>query len=207
MARYTGPACRICRRYGEKYFLKSDKCVTNCTMTRRPKPPGQVQVFRRRLSDWGIQLQEKQKAKYVYGVLERQLKRYFRMALRSPEVTGEMLLQILERRLDNTVFRLGFGSSRPQARQLVTHGHFLVNGRHARTPSIILDEGDTVSWREGSTKLEYYRQLAREIQSKVRPGWLSLDLQTLTGRVLRLPARGEVEYKIDERAIVGFYSR
>ncbi len=207
MARYTGPVCRICRRYAEKYFLKNDKCLTNCTLTRRPKPPGQAQVFRRRLSDWGIQLQEKQKAKYVYGILERQLKRYFGQALHSPGITGEVLLQILERRLDNVVFRAGFGSSRPQARQLVTHGHFRVNGKPARSPSMIVDVGDAVSWREGSTKLEYYRQLAREIQSKVMPGWLSLDMQTLTVRVIRLPGREEVEYKINERAIVGFYSR
>ncbi|MBI2917228.1 MAG: 30S ribosomal protein S4 [Chloroflexi bacterium] len=207
MARYVGPVCRICRRYGEKYFLKNDKCLTNCTLTRRPKPPGQAQVFRRRLSDWGIQLQEKQKAKYVYGVLERQLKRYFEEAVHRPGVTGEVLLQILERRLDNVVFRLGFGGSRPQARQLAAHGHFLVNGRPTHSPSMIMDVGDTVAWREGSTKKEYYRQLAREIQSKVLPGWLSLDMQTLTGRVLRLPGREEVEYKIDERAMVGYYSR
>ncbi|MBI2865861.1 MAG: 30S ribosomal protein S4 [Chloroflexi bacterium] len=207
MARYRGPVCRICRRYSEKYFLKNDKCLTNCTLTRRPNPPGQVRSFRRRVSDWGLQLHEKQKAKYVYGILERQLKRYFDMALTSPGVTGEVLLQIFERRLDNVVFRLGFAGSRPQARQLVNHGHFLVKGRPAKTPSIILDVGDTVSWREGSTKLDYYRQLAREIQSKVAAPWLSLDPQTLTGRVLRLPVRAEVEYKIDERAIVGFYSR
>jgi len=207
MGRYTGPVCRRCRRFGEKLFLKGDKCINNCTLTRKPKPPGQVQVFRRRISERGLQLHEKQKARYIYGVMERQFRRYFRQAQRQPGITGERLLQLLECRLDNVVYRLGFADSRAQARQLVNHAHFLVRGRPTNAPSMVLKPGDTISWKPGSTKLEYYRQLAREIQSKVIPPWLSLDMQNLTGRVLRLPTREEIEYKIDDRVIVEYYSR
>jgi small subunit ribosomal protein S4 len=207
MARYTGPVCRLCRRSGEKLFLRGSRCFTpKCSVDRRPKPPGQ-QVGRRKLSDRGLQLREKQKARYTYGVLERQFRRFFAEAERQAGITGENLIVLLERRLDNVVYRLGFADSRAQARQLVQHGHILLNGRKTNIPSCLVKEGDTISWREGSTKTEYYKQLLKSIEAKSVPPWLSLDKQKLVGQVLSLPTPDDIKATFDGKAIVEYYSR
>src|SRR3972149_12273781 len=159
MARYTGPACRICRRNGEKLFLKGGRCYPpKCAVDKRPNPPGQAAGRRRRrFSDRALQLREKQKARYSYGTLERQFHKTFILAEKQAGITGENLLVLLERRLDNVVFRLGFADSRPQARQLVRHGHIMLNGRKANIPSALVKEGDTITWREGRRKTEYFK--------------------------------------------------
>ena len=208
MARYTGPVCRLCRRRGEKLFLKGERCMTpKCAFDRRATPPGQRGRRRPRVSDRGLQLKEKQKARHIYGILERQFRRHFSEAERRPGHTGQNLLQILEMRLDNAVYRLAFADSRKQARQLVRHGHLALNGRKTDIPSCAVKPGDTIAWMEGSTKLEYYKTMARGIQSKPIPDWLSLDMQTLAGRVLAVPSRGEIESLVDENVIVEYYSR
>jgi small subunit ribosomal protein S4 len=209
MARYTAAVCRLCRRSGEKLMLKGGRCFTpKCAMERRAKPPGQQPMRRRRrLSDRGVQLQEKQKARYSYGILERQFRRFFSQAEKQAGITGENLLVLLERRLDNVVYRLGFADSRPQARQLVQHGHIMLNGRKTDIPSCLVKEGDTISWRESSTKTEYYKQLVPNIESKVIPGWLSLDGEKLVGRVLSLPTPDDIEAKFEWQSIVEYYSR
>ena len=209
MARYTGAVCRLCRRSGEKLFLKGDRCFTpKCSVDKRPKPPGQ-QLRRRRqkLSDRGLQLREKQKARYSYGILERQFRRLFSEAERQAGITGENLLVLLERRLDNVVYRLGFADSRSQARQLVRHGHISLNGHKTNIPSCLVKEGDTISWREGSTKTEYYKQLAQAIEAKTVLGWLSLDKKNLVGQILSLPTPDDIEATFDGKTIVEYYSR
>ncbi|MCJ7744000.1 MAG: 30S ribosomal protein S4 [Dehalococcoidales bacterium] len=207
MARYTEAACRVCRRSGDKLFLKGAKCYTKCTLDRRPRPPGQHGQRRTRVSDRGLQLREKQKARYSYGVLERQFRRFFGIAARQQGITAENFLVLLERRLDNVVYRLGFADSRPQARQLVQHGLILLNGRPTKAPSGLVKEGDTVSWKENKTRTEYYKQLVESIKAKVVPGWLSLDRQKLEGRVVSLPIPDEIGAKFDAQAIVEYYSR
>ncbi len=207
MGRYAGPVCRLCRRSGEKLFLKGSRCIAKCTLDRRPQPPGQVIARRRRVSDRGLQLREKQKARYSYGILERQFRRLFSEAERLSGITGENLLVLLERRLDNIVYRLGFAESRPQARQLVRHGHIMLNGRKTDIPSCLVNEGDTISWREGSTKTEYYKLVAETIESRSLPNWLTLDRHNLVGRVVSLPTSDDIEAKFDGKAIVEYYSR
>jgi len=209
MARYTGPVCRLCRRSGEKLMLKGGKCIANCILEKRAKPPGQLFRHHRRfrLSDRGIQLREKQKARYTYGMLERQFRRLFAEAERQPGITGENLLVLLERRLDNTVYRLGFADSRSQARQLVEHGHIMLNNRKTNIPSCMVKEGDTISWKETSTKSEYYKQLAESIKGKAVSSWLSLDKEKLVGQVSSLPTPDEIEAKISGKTIVEYYSR
>lgn len=208
MARYTGPACRVCRRAGEKLFLKDGKCFTpKCPVEKRHIPPGMHAQRRRRLSERGAQLLEKQKARYMYGVLERQFRRYFAEAAKRPGVTSEYLLQLLERRLDNVGYRLGFGGSRSQARQLVAHGHITVNGRKVNIPSYEVKVGDAIAWRPGSTKTEYYKKLAESPPSEPPPVWLALDKEKLEAKVLALPSRGDFQVLFDESAIVEFYSR
>lgn len=208
MARYTAAVCRLCRRSGEKLMLKGSKCITKCVLDKRPKPPGQQTARRRpRISERGLQLREKQKARYSYGLLERQFKRLFTAAERQSGVTGENLLVLLERRLDNVAYRLGFADSRPQARQLVRHGHILLNGRQTDIPSRLIKEGDTISWKPTSTKSEYYKQLVKDIKSKQILNWLSLDKQNLVGQVLSLPTPDDIEAKFDGKSIVEFYSR
>jgi len=189
-------------------MLKGERCFgPKCAMDRRPKPPGQQPMRRRRLSDRGVQLREKQKARYSYGILERQFRRFFAESERQAGITGENLLVLLERRLDNVVFRLGFADSRAQARQLVQHGHIMLNDRKTDIPSALVKEDDTISWRESSTKTEYYKQLATNIESKVIPGWLSLDMEKLIGRVASLPTPDEIEAKVEWQSIVEYYSR
>jgi small subunit ribosomal protein S4 len=208
MARYTAAVCRLCRRSGDKLMLKGSRCfTTKCALDRRGKPPGQQLTRRRRLSDRGLQLREKQKARYTYGVLERQFRRFFAEAARQSGITGENLLVLLEKRLDNVVYRLGFADSRSQARQLVQHGHIMVNGRKTDIPSYLVKEGDTISWKESSTKTEYYKQLVQSIESKVIPNWLSLDKEKLTGRVSSLPTPDDIEAKFEWQSIVEYYSR
>ena len=208
MARYTGPVCRLCRRAGEKLFLKGERCYTpKCAVERRHRPPGEHVPRRRRVSDRGIQLREKQKARQTYGVLERQFRRYFQEARRRPGVTGQYLLQLLERRLDNVVFRLGFAESRSQARQWVRHGHFQVNGRKVNIPSYSVRPSDVVSWKQAATKKEFYEAAVEGLPRRPVPGWLGLDPSAMNGQVLNLPEAGDINTTIDTRLIVEHYSR
>lgn len=210
MARYIEAYCRICRRNGTKLMLKGERCFTEkCAMDRRSGPPGAHAGGRRRSkqSERGAQLMEKQKAKHSYGMYERQFKRFFDEATRMPGITGENLLNLLERRLDNVVFRLGFGDSRSQARQIVRHGHIKLNGRRTNVPSCLVKAGDVIEWRKESTKNEYYKTLVEKIEDKDVPAWLSLDKGSMSGKVLTLPASGEIRTNFDEKAIVEWYSR
>ncbi len=208
MARYTAAVCRLCRRSGEKLMLKGSRCPTpKCIMDRRGKAPGQKLGRRRRLSDRGLQLREKQKARYTYGILEKQFRLVFAQAERQSGITGENLLVLLERRLDNVVYRLGFADSRSQARQLVQHGHIMLNGRKTDIPSCLVKEGDTISWKERSIKTEYYEQLVHSIKSKSVLSWLSLDRENLVGQVLSLPTPDDIDAKFEGKRIVEYYSR
>ena len=195
MAKYTGPVCRLCRREGMKLYLKGDRCYTEkCAIDRRSYAPGQHgQNSRKKLSEYGLQLREKQKARRIYGILERQFGNYFDKAERQKGVTGENLLQLLERRLDNVVYRLGFASSRAEARQLVTHNHFTVNGRKANIPSILVKVGDIVQVKEKSLKSPKFVELKESIAHKNSPAWLDLDKENMTGRVLALPTKEHID--------------
>ena len=206
MARYTGSVCKLCQRCQEKLFLKGSRCLTpKCGIERRRRIPSRRR--RRRVSDRGLQLIEKQKVRYTYGVLERQFRRAFAQAERQLGITGDNLQVLLERRLDNVVYRLGFADSRAQARQLVQHGHILLNGRKTDIPSCLVKEGDTISWRESSTKSEYYQQLLKDIQAKTVASWLSLDRQNLVGQAVSLPTPEEISATFDGKAVVEYYSR
>jgi small subunit ribosomal protein S4 len=186
MARYTGPVCRLCRRQGEKLMLKGERCTTKkCALERRNLPPG----------------------RHTYGVLERQFRRHFTEAERRPGVTGENMLQILEMRLDNVVYRVGYADSRNQARQLVRHGHIMVNGRKTDIPSYQVKAGDILQWTAQGTKTEYYRQMIEQIGDRIIPDWLNLDLDKVLARVLTPPSRSDIDLKIDDKAIVEYYSR
>jgi small subunit ribosomal protein S4 len=212
MARYTGPVCRLCRREGQKLFLKGARCTSpKCALERRDYPPGQhgqVARFRRgQPTDYFRQLREKQKVKRVYGILERQFRRYFREALRTPGLTGENLLILLERRLDNVVYRLGFADSRAQARQLVQHGHFTVNGRRVTIPSYLVRPGDQIAVREGSRRRPYFQERAEMLDEMRVPDWLSLNTADLSARVLGMPRREHVDIPINEQLVVEYYSR
>jgi len=185
-------------------MLKGSRCLTpKCAMDRRRRIPGR----RRRVSDRGLQLMEKQKVRYTYGLLEGQFRRFFAQAERQPGITGENLQVLLERRLDNVVYRLGFADSRAQARQLVQHGHFMLNGRKTDIPSCLVKEGDTIGWKESSTKTEYYKQLVKSIEAKSLVSWLSLDRKNLVGQALSLPTPEDVGAEFDVKAIVEYYSR
>ena len=212
MAKYRGPVCKLCRREGEKLFLKGERCFTpKCAFERRGYAPGQhgkgAQFRRRRESDYNRQLRAKQKARRIYGVLERQFRRYYEVSLSRRGLTGLNLLQILESRLDNVVFRLGFADSRAQARLLVTHGHFSVNGRRTDIPSMLLSQGDTVVVRDGSRTRPYFKDLTAMAEDNNVPAWLSRDLRTLSGTVVRLPERSEIDGNMSEQLIVEYYSR
>ncbi len=209
MARYAGPVCRLCRREGMKLFLKGERCYgEKCAIERRNVPPGQHGKGRRaRLLGYGLQLREKQKVKRMYGVLERQFRRYFEAADRKKGVTGDMLLQLLERRLDNVVYRLGFATSRPQARQLVRHGHFTVNGRRADVPSFSVRAGDTVEVRASSAKNATIVYAMEEVKGRGIPEWLELNVETLTGRLTTAPTRDQLNLPVQEQLIVELYSK
>mgnify|MGYP000226891676 CR=1 FL=1 len=207
MGRYIGPSCRLCRREGEKLFLKGDKCLSpKCPFEKRPYPPGQ-HTRTRKLSDYGIRLREKQKVKRMYGVSERQMKKYFKEAEKMEGLTGENLLKLLEMRLDNVVYRLGFAESRKHARQLVRHGHFLVNGEKVDIPSYRVKPGDVIAWREKSKEKFPYQKALQDINDVIVPAWLELDREKMIGRVLREPERSDIDFRVDERLIVEFYSR
>jgi small subunit ribosomal protein S4 len=212
MARYTGPVCKLCRREGEKLFLKGERCFTpKCAFDRRGYPPGihgkSFQYRRRRESDYNRQLRAKQKARRIYGVLERQFRRYYEVSLKRRGLTGVNLLQILESRLDNVVFRLGFAANRAQARLLVTHGHFDVNGRRTDVPSMLISPGDQIAVREGSRKRTFFKDFAAVAEERTIPDWVSRDLKNLSGTVLRLPERPEIDGNLNEQLIVEYYSR
>src|SRR5579863_7047670 len=209
MANQAGPVCRLCRREGAKLYLKGAKCVTNCTFDKRSGLlPGQHGLARRRkASDYGIQLRAKQKARRIYGVLETQFRHYFERAEGAEGVTGTVLLQQLERRLDNVVYRLGLAASRREARQLVSHRHFALNGRINNIPSAQVRPGDVIEVRERSRKLAPITNAREAVAGRSVPDWLSLDAGGLKGSVLRLPERHEMEMTIDEQLVVEYYSR
>jgi small subunit ribosomal protein S4 len=212
MAKYRGPVCKLCRREGEKLFLKGERCFTpKCAFERRGYAPGQhgksSQFQRRRESDYNRQLRAKQKARRIYGVLERQFRRYYEVSLQRRGLTGLNLLQILESRLDNVVYRLGYASSRSQARLLVTHGHFIVNGRRTDVPSMLLSADDVVAVRQESRSRNYFKELLDIAEERNVTAWLDRDLKNLSGRVLRLPERSEIDGNLQEQLIVEYYSR
>lgn len=208
MARYTDPVCRLCRREGAKLFLKGSRCYTKkCAFERRPSPPGQHGVRRRKVGDYGLQLREKQKVRRIYRILERQFRGYFDVAESRPGVTGENLLRLLELRLDNVVYRLGFASSRDQARQLVNHGHFAVNGRPTNIPSFQLKPGDTVAVRESRRDREPFKLAKETLRSAQVPEWLSIDPATLSGTIAAAPRRDQMPLELNEQLVVEYYSR
>jgi len=213
MARYTDPVCRLCRREGEKLYLKGERCYTpKCAIEKRNVPPGMhgAKRARRKPSDFQRQLREKQKVRRIYGVFERQFRRYFRQALKTKGLTGTTLLVLLERRLDNVVYRLGFASSRAQARQLVTHGHFTVNGHKVDIASYAVEPGDVIQVAENSRRLAYFKTLMEQGSHRyTTPKWLSVDMAALAGRVLAMPTREDIDpdKKINEQLIVEYYSR
>ena len=212
MAKYRGPVCKLCRREGEKLFLKGARCFTpKCAFERRSYAPGEhgksSQFRNRRESDYNRQLRAKQKARRVYGILERQFRRYYEVSLKRRGVTGLNLLQILESRLDNVVYRLGYADSRAEARLLVTHGHFMVNGRRTDVPSMLLSGGDKVFVRENSRKRTFFKELPDLAENKNIPEWLTRDIRDLSGTVVRLPERSEIDANLQEQLIVEYYSR
>jgi small subunit ribosomal protein S4 len=212
MARYTDAVCRLCRREGEKLFLKGERCYTpKCAFEKRGYPPGvhgKMQSARPgRESDYAKQLRAKQKARRVYGIFERQFRRYYSQASQMRGLTGMNLLQILETRLSNVVYRLGFASSRAQARQLVNHGHFLVNGQRADIPSFGVKVDDVITVRDTAKDSPYFKGLKEEAEGRTVPTWLARDLNVLSGRMLRQPERSEIDGNLDEQLIVEYYSR
>ena len=209
MARYTGESCRVCRREGEKLFLKGSRCYTDkCAITRRAYAPGQHGQKRKKQSEYGTQLREKQKAKSFYGVLESQFRKYFEEAARSKGVTGTRLLQILESRLDNVVYRLGLATSRAQARQLVRHGHFEVNGVKVNIPSYLTKVGEVVKVKESSANSEIFKQIVEATENgRPVPTWLEADLSNRTGKIVALPSRDEIDLPVKEHLIVELYSK
>ncbi len=208
MARYTASVCRLCRREGAKLYLKGSRCYSKkCAFERRPSPPGQHGVRRRKVGDYGLQLREKQKVRRTYSVLERQFKNYFDSADARPGVTGENLLRMLELRLDNAVFRMGFATSRAAARQLVAHGHFAVNGRPTNVPSYQLKSGDRVEVRESRRNREPFKVAKETLRSHQPPDWLSIDAAKLSGTVLDQPRRDQMPLDLNEQLVVEYYSR
>lgn len=212
MARYIGPVCKLCRREGEKLFLKGQRCFTpKCAFERRSYPPGEhgrdSQFRRRRVSDYSRQLREKQKTRRIYGVTERQFRRYYRTAVQQRGLTGVNLLRMLERRLDNVVYRLGIAESRQQARMLVTHGHFNVNGRRTDIPSMLVETGDLIEVRDGSLKRPYFKGVGDVAEGRTIPVWLERDLKDLTGKISKMPERADIDANLNEQLIVEYYSR
>ena len=215
MAKYLGPVCKLCRREGEKLFLKGERCFTpKCGFEKRNFAPGvhgksgsRSRTATGRESDFARQLRAKQKARRIYGTMERQFRRYYENAQQRRGLTGLNLLQLLETRLDNIVYRMGFSTSRAQARLLVTHGHFTVNGRRTDVPSMLMSSGDVIQVREGSRDTTYFKELGDLAEKRNFPAWLNRDLKNLTGTVLRLPERAEIDGNLNEQLIVEFYSR
>ena len=208
MARYTGASCRLCRREGQKLFLKGERCYSDkCAIARRQYAPGQHGQNRKKVSEYGLQLREKQKAKRYYGVLESQFAKYFEMADRKAGVTGENLLAILESRFDNIIYRLGFADSRKEARQLVLHNHFTVNGKKVNIPSMLLKAGDVIAVSEGSKTNEKIKAIIEANSARPVPKWLDSDRNTMTGRYVELPKREDIDLEIAEHLIVELYSK
>ncbi|MCL2057837.1 MAG: 30S ribosomal protein S4 [Oscillospiraceae bacterium] len=208
MARYTDASCRLCRREAQKLFLKGERCYTKkCSAEKRAYAPGQHGQQRKKQSEYGLQLREKQKAKRFYGVLERQFGSYFDMAVKRRGVTGTNLLQILESRLDNVVYRLGLASSRAEARQLVRHAHFTVNGQKVNIPSYLVKPGDVVALRQKSRSIDKFKSILEITGSKIVPAWLEFDYDNLSGRVVSLAAREDVDVQVSEHLIVELYSK
>ncbi len=210
MARYKGPVCRLCRRQGSKLFLKGDRCYTEkCAVERRPLEPGKsVQSKRiKKITNYGIQLREKQKMKNMYGLMERQFRNLFKKAEQKHGITGDNFIQFLERRLDNVVFRLGFAKSRAQARQIVRHAHILVNGKKVNIPSYMVDINDVIEIREKSHSLSDFKELKQAEVIQNVPSWLEVDWQKLSGKVVKLPSREDIDLPVDEKLVVEYYSR
>ncbi len=209
MARYTDSVCRQCRREGEKLFLKGDRCYSaKCAVIKRHTPPGQHgQARQRKQSEYGIQLREKQKCRRAYGVLESQFRKYYEMAANMRGATGENLLALCERRLDNVVYRLGFADSRPMARQMVNHSHILVDGKKVNIPSYLVKAGQVITVREGSRDMENLKELKEQGAAKPVPKWLDMDAANLTGKIAAMPQRDDIDLTIEEHLIVEYYSR
>ncbi len=212
MARYTGPVCKLCRREGEKLFLKGSRCLTpKCAIERRSYPPGQhgreSQFRRGRPSDYLLQLREKQKMRRIYGVFERQFSNYFKKAEQKAGLTGTNLLILLESRMDNVIYRLGFADSRAQARQLILHGHIMLNGRKTNIPSALVSAGDGVTVRPQSKKNIYFKSLSKDIDERRVPGWLHLDPKQMAATISQLPTREDIDVSLNEQLVVEYYSR
>jgi small subunit ribosomal protein S4 len=206
MARYTGPSCRLCRREGQKLYLKGERCYTDkCAIDRRGYAPGQHGQRRKKVSEYGLQLREKQKTKRYYGLLESQFRKTFEKAEKQPGITGENLLRLLEMRLDNVIYRMGFATSRKEARQLVRHGHFMINGKKVNIPSYNVSVGDQIKVKEksfSSAKFKEFREAGQTV-----PNWLEVNFENLEGKVVSLPAREDIDIPIAEHLIVEMYSR
>ena len=208
MARYTGAVCRLCRREGQKLYLKGDRCYTNkCSVGRREYAPGQHGMARKKLSEYGLQLREKQKAKRFYGVLEKQFAHYFELATKRKGITGENLLAIIESRFDNVVYRLGFTMSRAEARQMVRHGHFALNGKRVTVASILVKPGDVISLSEKSTSIDKFKNNLEANASKVVPKWLDFDAAKFEGKMLNYASREDIDLPLEEHLIVELYSK
>ena len=208
MARYTGPVCRLCRREGTKLFLKGERCLTGkCALDRRNTAPGQHGAANKKMREYGLQMREKQKTRRYYGVLEKQFVNYFEEADRKEGMTGENLICLLERRLDNVVYRMGFAASHKEARQLVLHGHFTVNGKKVNIPSLIIKAGDVISVKEASRDSVKFKALAEAAANANAPKWLEVKAEAMTATVLTLPAREDVDFDFNEQLIVELYSK
>lgn len=210
MARYTGPACRLCRRENTKLFLKGEKCTSDkCPLVRRAKAPGQhgANAGRKRVKEYGLQLREKQKARRYYGILEKQFNNYFEKADKKPGQTGENLLTMIETRLDNVVYRMGMADSRRQARQLVRHGHFRLNGNKANIPSMLVKKGDVITVKDQSKKSELIKMLIENISGRSVPSWIELDKENAVATIVALPSREDIDFPFEEHLIVELYSK
>ena len=208
MARYTGPACKLCRREGKKLYLKGERCTSGkCALDRRSTAPGQHGAAKKKMGEYGLQLREKQTTKRYYGVLERQFKNYYEEADRKEGMTGENLLILLERRLDNTVYRMGLAESHKEARQLVLHAHFTLNGKKVNVPSILVKPGDVVAVKESSRASAKFKALAEALESKNAPKWLDVDKTNLQAKVVSFPAREDIDFDFNEQLIVELYSK
>ena len=208
MARYTDASCRLCRREGQKLFLKGSRCYTDkCAVGRREQAPGQHGAKKKKLSEYGVQLREKQKAKVFYGVLESQFRKYFEMASTQKGKTGENLLKILETRLDNVVYRMGLGTSRAEARQIVRHGHILVNGKKVNIPSYLIKAGDVIEIKESAKSMQRYKDIIEVTGARLVPEWMDVDIENFKGTIKNLPTREMIDVPVDEMLIVELYSK
>ena len=208
MARYTGPACKLCRREGKKLYLKGERCTSGkCALDRRSTAPGQHGAAKKKMGEYGLQLREKQTTKRYYGVLERQFRNYYDEAARKEGMTGENLLVLLERRLDNVVYRMGLAESHKEARQLVLHCHFTLNGKKVNIPSILVKPGDVIAVKETSRSSEKIKALAEALESKTAPKWLEVDKANLSAKVVSMPAREDIDFDFNEQLIVELYSK